>query len=128
MILALLRDADIAVRVSAAEGLLKLVDDVNFYAEYFDVHLVEAVSLLFELMGAGGAGGGGGREVGQLVDTKLRCLNVLTILMNAMAGRIQPVVQGILQAVPALWEEAKQEELMMGAVLVTMTRLVQALG
>ena len=37
-------------------------------------------------------------------------------------------LQGILQAVPSLWEEAKEEELMMGAVLVTITRLVQAIG
>lgn len=29
---------------------------------------------------------------------------------------------------PSLWEEAKEEELMMGAVLVTITRLVQAIG
>ena len=62
------------------------------------------------------------------VDTKLKCLNCLTIIMNAMSGRIQPVVQGILEAVPALWEEAKEEHLMMGSVLVTITRLVQAMG
>jgi len=34
-------------------------------------------------------------------------------------------VPGILAAMPGLWEETKSEELMMGAVLVTMVRLVQ---
>ena len=118
VILALLRDPDMAVRVAACEGLLKLVDDVGFFAEAFDPHLMPAVALLFELMRAA-----------DMVDTKLRCLNLLTMLMNAMSGRLQPdVVQGVLAAVPALWEDAKEETLMMGAVLVTMTRLVQALG
>ena len=32
------------------------------------------------------------------------------------------------QMVPQLWEEARDEHLMKGAVLVTITRLVQALG
>jgi hypothetical protein len=113
----LMRDGDMAVRVSGCEGLLRLVDDVNFYAEHFEEHLVEAVSVLFDLL-----------KQAQHVDSKLKCLNVLTLLMGAMAARIQPVVQGILQVVPDLWEQAKSEELMMGAVLVTLTRLVQAIG
>ena len=45
MLLALLRDPDVAVRVSACDGLLKLVDDVNFFAQHFEVHLVETVSV-----------------------------------------------------------------------------------
>jgi hypothetical protein len=102
------------VRVSACDGLLKLVDDVNFLAQHFEAHLVETVSLLFDLMAQA-----------TQVDTKLKSLNVLTNLMNAMSDRIHPVVPGILAAMPGLWEQTKEEELMMGAVLVTMVRIVQ---
>mmetsp|Transcript_18620 Transcript_18620/g.44316 ORF Transcript_18620/g.44316 Transcript_18620/m.44316 type:complete len:362 (+) Transcript_18620:1-1086(+) len=101
VLLTLMGDENMAVRMAACDGLLSLVDDVNFYAEHFQTHLVKAMTLLFELIAAA-------REV----DTKLRVLNTITILMAGMGERIQPVVQGILQAVPALWEEAKQEHLL----------------
>ena len=114
--LTLLADANVAVRIAACDGLLRLVDDVNFYSEHFEQHLVKAMTLLFELIG-----------VSREVDVKLRVLNTVTILMESMGQRIQPVVQGILQAVPPLWEQAKEEHLLKGAVLVTITRLVQAL-
>ena len=117
VLLELLRDADMAVRVNACEGLLKLVDDLGFHAEPFAPHLVPAVTALFDLFAAAVE-----------VDTKLRVLNALSILMANMPEHIRPVVNGILQMVPRLWEEAQHEHLMKGAVLVTITRLVQALG
>ena len=62
------------------------------------------------------------------MDTKLRVLNVVTIVMEALGPRIAPVAPAILHAIPALWAEAQEQHLLKGVVLVTLTRLVQALG
>ena len=35
---------------------------------------------------------------------------------------------GIVEAMPGLWAEAQEQHLLKGVVLVTVTRLVQALG
>jgi hypothetical protein len=113
----LLRDENIAVRVAACDALLKLVDDVSFFAAGFDNYVVNAIEGFFALFAAA-------REV----DTKLRVLNVVAIVMEGVGERVQAAVPGIVQVVPSLWAEAQEQHLLKGAVLVTVTRLVQALG
>ena len=154
----LLRDSNLAVRLAACDALLKLVDDVSFFADSFDSHVVSAMEGFLGLLSTA-------REVWQIlagtlqyfystdnrllkdqivlapfqlqrgilvstklqVDTKLRVLNVVSIVMEGVGEHIAPAVSGVVNAVPALWAEAQQQHLMKGAVLVTITRLVQAL-
>ena len=115
--MALLKDGNMAVRIAACDALLRLVDDVSFFPDSFVAYLPEAMAGIFGLL-----------DQAREVDTKLRVLNAVSIVMQGMGERVAPVVGGVLQAVPRLWEAAKQEQLLMGAVLVTITRLVEAMG
>lgn len=58
------------VRVSACDSVLHLVDDTGFYADMFVPHLESAFGGLFALL-----------DQCQEVDTKLRILNVISIVM-----------------------------------------------
>ena len=91
---ALLSDSDFVVRVTASDAILHLIDDTAFYPANFVPHLEGAVGGLFRLL----------YDAAE-VDTKLRILNVISVLMESMGPKVRPVVANVVQAVPGLWEQ-----------------------
>jgi len=73
------------VRIAAADALLHLVDDTGFFAEAFMPFLEEGFGGLFGLL----------NECAE-VDTKLRVLNVISIVMAGMGTKIRPIVAGVV--------------------------------
>jgi hypothetical protein len=91
---ALLSDSDFVVRVTASDAILHLIDDTAFFPANFRPHLEGAVGGLFRLL----------YDAAE-VDTKLRILNVISVLMESMGPKVRPVVANVVQAVPELWEQ-----------------------
>ncbi len=76
------------VRIAAADSMLHLVDDTGFYADVFTPYLEECFGGLFGLLNACVE-----------VDTKLRVLNVISIVMAGMGTKIRPIVAGVVRFV-----------------------------
>lgn len=63
-------------------------------------------------------------------DTKMKVLNVLSLLMERMGVAIQPHVSALLQHMPQLWAESEHQSASMlrCVILSTLTNITRSLG
>ena len=63
-------------------------------------------------------------------DTKMKVLNVLSLLMERMGVAIQPHVSALLQHLPQLWAESEDQSASMlrCIILSTLTNITHSLG
>lgn len=110
---------DLVVRLAAAESLRYAVDDFGFSVEDFVPYLADSMTSLFQLL----------LDVREC-DTKMRVLNVLSLLMERLGGAIQPHISALLQYMPQLWvESAQRSSSMLRCVILTaLTNIVRGLG
>ena len=82
-------------------------------------YLSNCTSFLFSLLH-------GVREV----DTKMKVLNIISLLMERVGPGIQPHVPTLLQALPALWEESGGHNCSMlrSIIISTLTNITKGLG
>lgn len=108
-----------AIRLTAAEVIRICVDDLDFSTEEFAPFLSECMGFLFQLL----------REAAQ-ADTKMKVLNILSLLMERVGPGIQPHVPALIQALPALWEESGRENCQMLRTIIinTLTNITRGLG
>ncbi|KAJ1729547.1 hypothetical protein LPJ72_004918 [Coemansia sp. Benny D160-2] len=111
-------DSPLVVRVEALASLLVCVDDWDFDAAQFSAHflapsLERIASVLAHVESA---------------DTRMRMVGFLSTLVQRMQRAVAPFADAIVQMVPRLWESAAGENMCQTAVLVLVTRLVEALG
>ncbi|KAL4228026.1 Importin-11 [Mactra antiquata] len=113
---------DLVVRLEAA-NTLKL-DILCFYHinifigdKILETFLEVMFSLLFQLL----------QEV-QECDTKMQVLHVVSFVIERVGKQIRPFATSLVSYLPALWEEAKDHNMLKCAILTTLIHLVQSFG
>ena len=63
-------------------------------------------------------------------DTKMRVLNVVSLLMERVGPGIQPHVPALLQALPTLWEESLHQncDMLRAIIVTTLVHITTGLG
>ena len=81
--------------------------------------LSDCVNFLFQLL----------REA-SVVETKMKVLNIISLLMERVGVAIRPHAAALLQALPALWEESgRQNCSMLRSIIVsTLNNITKSLG
>ncbi|PKC09368.1 ARM repeat-containing protein [Rhizophagus irregularis] len=92
------------------------VDEWDFDSDGFVPYLDRAITLLTRLIG----------EVEQF-ESRLKILNCLSLIVERMDSQIAPFSEKITNLLPTLWQVAQSEYLFKPAILVILTKLVQAL-
>jgi hypothetical protein len=66
----------------------------------------------------------------KLAETKMRVLNVVSLLMERVGPGIQPHVPALLQALPSLWEESLQQncDMLRTIIITTLIHITDGLG
>lgn len=64
------------------------------------------------------------------VETKMKVLNIISLLMERVGSAIQPHVPTLLQTLPSLWEESGQQNCSMlrSIIITTLTNITKSLG
>ncbi|UZO19815.1 uncharacterized protein OCT59_011086 [Rhizophagus irregularis] len=109
-------EEDFVVRLTAAINLKNCVDEWDFDSDGFVPYLDRAITLLTRLIG----------EVEQF-ESRLKILNCLSLIVERMDSQIAPFSEKITNLLPTLWQVAQSEYLFKPAILVILTKLVQAL-
>ncbi|CAG8445796.1 3687_t:CDS:10 [Acaulospora colombiana] len=92
------------------------VDEWDFDSNGFIPYLDRSITLLTRLIG----------EVEQF-DSRMKILNCLSLIVERMEELIAPYAGKITGLLPPLWQAAQDEHLFKPAILVILTKLVQAL-
>lgn len=66
----------------------------------------------------------------QEVETKMKVLNIISLLMERVGPAIQPHVPTLLQALPTLWAESGEQNcsLLRSIIISTLTNITKSLG
>lgn len=117
LVSALQRTESLVVRLGAVEALQLSVDDFAFTSEVFSPFVASVVELLLQLL----------TDVDQ-GDTKMKVLNVLSLIIERMGSSIRPHIGTLLQFMPQLWEESSHEgsSMLRCVILVALTNIVKA--
>lgn len=64
------------------------------------------------------------------VDTKMKVLNIISLLMERVGPAIQPHTPTLIQALPSLWEESGRQNCSMlrSIIISTLTNITKSLG
>jgi hypothetical protein len=115
---AALRDEpDAAVRLAAAGALRVLVDDWGFSEADFLPCAGAALEGLFRLASAAAE-----------LDTAVQAFAAAAVIVDRLGEAVAPLAPAVLAAVPPLWAAGEGHALLRMQLLVTLTRLVVALG
>ncbi|CAG8727291.1 11518_t:CDS:2, partial [Funneliformis mosseae] len=106
-------EEDLVVRMTAA---INLRNEWDFDSDGFVLYLDRAITLLTRLIG----------EVKQF-ESRMKILNCLSLIVERMDSLIAPFSEKITNLLPTLWQVAQSEYLFKPAILVILTKLVQAL-
>ncbi|KAJ6628769.1 armadillo-type protein [Mycena sp. CBHHK59/15] len=117
----LLRDrgpgTDAVVRLTAAIALRECIDTLEFDINVFTPYLPMAVSELVRLLGEA-----------DTLEMKRRVDYTLNVVIEQSGERISDFVNIITEPLPGLWTAAGEDWLFKGSLLVTVTKLVGAIG
>ncbi|KAH8917385.1 ARM repeat-containing protein [Atractiella rhizophila] len=108
---------DLAVRLTAANSLVK-GDSWDFNPDFMAPFLNDYLKQLFDLM-----------SISALVETRIRLLNTLGVLVERMGQHFSPYAVQLMQTLKLLWEGTSDDEnysQMRIAVLQTLLKLVKA--
>ncbi|KAF8746019.1 hypothetical protein AX14_004306 [Amanita brunnescens Koide BX004] len=115
----LLQDRDVGtdtvVRLTAAMALRECVDTVDFDVHVLEPFLPTIVSELVKLMGEA-----------DTMESKRRIDNTLNSIIEQSGDRIVPFINIITAPLPQLWTAAGGDWSFKGSLLVTVTRLIEA--
>ncbi|EKM80164.1 hypothetical protein AGABI1DRAFT_120195 [Agaricus bisporus var. burnettii JB137-S8] len=107
---------DTVVRLTAASALKDCMDTVGFAVEYFLPHLPATISQLVHLIGEA-----------ESFESKRKIDNALNIVIEQTGQQISPFVPIIVAPLPQLWETAGDDWLFKSSLLVTVTKLIEAI-
>jgi hypothetical protein len=107
---------DLVVRITAGRHLANVANDWEFQPEQFLPYATNILTRLLRLI----------NEV-ELPETKLAIVNTVSIIVERLDHHIIPYAEGIVNLLPALWEQSEDEHLMRQAILTILTRLINAM-
>ncbi|KAF9451646.1 ARM repeat-containing protein [Macrolepiota fuliginosa MF-IS2] len=107
---------DTVVRLTAATALKDCMDTVEFSVDYFLPHLPATISELVRLIGEA-----------ETFESKRRVDNALNVVIEQTGSQISPFVPIIVQPLPQLWISAGDDWLFKASLLVTVTKLIEAI-
>ncbi|KAJ2554772.1 hypothetical protein EV175_002480 [Coemansia sp. RSA 1933] len=107
----------LVVRIEALTSLLRCIDDWDFDASQFSPFL----ALSFERIA-------GVLSNVETAESRMRIVNFLSTLVQRMQREVVPFADAIIQMIPPLWQSAESENMYQTAILVLITKLVEALG
>ncbi|CAL8468538.1 g8078 [Coccomyxa elongata] len=116
-LLSLMADEDTALQLAAVSSLRALVEDWEFQEAPFLEFVAPALQLLAALL----------QESTEL-DTQLQVFHVFNMIIERLADGVRPFAEGILQLLPSVWQRAEGQSLLRIQVLLSMQRLINALG
>ncbi|KAK9491507.1 armadillo-type protein [Lipomyces doorenjongii] len=108
---------DTVVQLTAAMALKSAVDEWDFKLDMFLPYLELFLTRLIEMM----------TKV-DVIETKLSLLQVISVIVEVVETRIIVFADKIVALLPSLWEQAGDEHILKGAILQTLTNLIQATG
>ncbi|KAK9235654.1 armadillo-type protein [Lipomyces kononenkoae] len=108
---------DKVVQLTAALTLKSAVDEWDFKLDSFLPYLELFLARLIELI----------TQV-DVIETKLSLLQVISVIVEVVETRIIAFADKIVALLPSLWEQAGHEHILKGAILQTLTNLIQATG
>lgn len=110
---------DLVIRLTAAESLRQVIDDVNFVVDSFSPFVPDTMQLLLKLL----------QDVTES-DTKLAVMKVFSQLIEQVGVAVRPHIGSLLEQIPGLWAEAGGENssILQCAIIATLTIIVNSLG
>ncbi|KAK9247449.1 armadillo-type protein [Lipomyces tetrasporus] len=108
---------DTVVQLTAAMALKSAVDEWDFKLDVFLPYLELFLTRLIDMMA----------KV-DMFETKLSLLQVISVIVEMAEMRIIAFADKIVALLPSLWEQAGDEHILKGAILQTLTNLIQATG
>ncbi|KAJ2802975.1 hypothetical protein H4R20_003073, partial [Coemansia guatemalensis] len=105
------------VRIEALSSLMRCIEDWDFVAEQFAPFVQHAFERITSVLSAM-----------TMPDSRMRMVNFLSALVQRMQREIVPHAAHVLQLIPHLWESATGENMYQMAILVLVTKVVEALG
>ncbi|XP_057824503.2 uncharacterized protein LOC131036604 isoform X2 [Cryptomeria japonica] len=116
-LLGLLQDKDLAVKLAACRSLCSLFEDVQFYEEDFMDYVTRCLEICFQAM----------QDV-QEFDSKVQILNLISVMIERLGGKIVPSANKLMQFFPQVWDESSGESLLRIQVILAIQNFVVALG
>ncbi|KAJ1668664.1 hypothetical protein IW140_002050 [Coemansia sp. RSA 1813] len=107
----------LVVRIEALASLLHCIDDWDFDASQFSPFLALSFERIASVLS----------QV-ETADSRMRIVNFLSTLVQRMQREVVPFADAIVQMIPPLWQSAESENMYQTAILVLITKLVEALG
>lgn len=107
--------SDAVVRFTAATALRECIDTIDFSPNVFAPFLPTATSELVRLIGEA-----------ETLESKRRVDATLNIVIERSESHIIPFMAIIAEPLPHLWTTAGEDWLLKGSLLVTVTKLVEA--
>ena len=118
ILMKLMEDEDLVIQMTAADGLSKIIDDLNFDIAPFASYVPICIRLLFQLL-----------EKCHEVPSKMQLINNLAIIIDQAHSEIHPFAKQILESLAKLWNTNTEEKgMVMSAIIRSIERLVLALG
>lgn len=107
---------DLVVRLTAARNLKFAINDWDFNIEGFLPFADDLFEKLLQLMD----------EV-ESTETKMAILNVIGKMINRLDERVEPFAERVVNIIPPLWEATGEEHIFKQAILVVLTKIVNAM-
>ncbi|KAJ2613433.1 hypothetical protein H4S08_002205 [Coemansia sp. RSA 1365] len=107
----------LVVRIEALSSLMRCIEDWDFAPEQFAPFVRHAFECITNVL-----------STVVMPDSRMRMVNFLSALVQRMQREIAPHAEHILQLIPHLWESAVGENMYQMAILVLVTKVVEALG
>ncbi|KXN86407.1 Importin-11 [Leucoagaricus sp. SymC.cos] len=107
---------DTVVRLTAATAIRDCMDTIEFSISYFLPHLATTISELVNLIGET-----------ETFESKRRVDNTLNVVIERTGEQVSPFVPMIVEPLPQLWTSAGDDWLFKGSLLVTVTKLIEAI-
>ncbi|KAK9787255.1 hypothetical protein WJX73_002919 [Symbiochloris irregularis] len=116
-VLHLMSNQDAALQLAAVSTLQALVDDWDFREEQFVEVAGVAFSALTPLL-----------QCTDDYDAQMQVFNLINAIIDRLGDSIRPFAQGLMALLPSAWEAAEGHSLLRMQILVSLQRLVHALG
>ncbi|KAK9767575.1 hypothetical protein K7432_002546 [Basidiobolus ranarum] len=110
-------EEDLVVRITAVTNLRSCIDDWDFEPEKFIPYLEPSIESITKML-----------DSVEEFDSRMRVLNTMAMIVERMEKQIIPFAQRVMDLLPPLWFGSQDENLFKSSILLTVTKLVGALG
>ncbi|GAO50190.1 ARM repeat-containing protein [Saitoella complicata NRRL Y-17804] len=107
---------DFVVRYTAAQYLKACVDEWDFETDVFLPFMKDVLERTIALMGEA-----------EQIESRMKILQVIDVIIDRVELRVAPYAQRIAELLPPLWEQSGDQHLFKSSILVTLTKLVNAM-